>query len=346
MIDALVRPNVKKLKPYTSARHLHQEGLLLDANENPFGSVVKVPFQLELNRYPDPFCKGLKNGLSKYLQTAPENLFIGVGSDEIIDLLIRLFVGPDEEVIVCEPTYGMYQVAADIAGIASRRCLLTSDFQLDLNAIGPQAGSKTRLLFCCSPNNPTGNVLNPEDIEKLCKNFQGIVVVDEAYVEFSSKPSLLRALKLPENLVLLRTFSKAWGLAGARIGYAIMNPKIVEYLNKIKPPYNMNSVSALLAQQALENEKQFLEWRKVILAEREKLSNGFGALGFKVFPSEANFILVRRAGGARLVKRLAEEFKIIVRDVSGKSGLADCVRVSVGTPEENARLLKAAGELV
>lgn len=345
MIDTLIRPIIKTLKPYTSARHLHQDGLLLDANENPFGSTVENPFNLDLNRYPDPFCKKLKKALSSYVGTKEENLFVGVGSDEIIDLLIRLFVNSDEEIIICEPTYGMYQVAADIAGVKARIALLTNEFQLDLNAIKKAESSKTKLLFCCSPNNPTGNLLKTNDIELLSKSFSGIVVVDEAYVEFSGTPSLVGQLHLPENVVVLRTFSKAFGLAGLRVGYGIMNPKIVAYLNKIKPPYNMNAVSAYLAEEALSNQAQFLKWKREILQEREKLSKGLQSLGFVVFPSDANFILAKRANGSAIAKQLAERFKIIIRDVSGKPGLSDCVRVTVGTPKQNESLLKAMGEL-
>jgi len=204
---------------------------------------------------------------------------------------------------------------------------------------------KTKIIFCCSPNNPTGNLLNPSDIKKLCASFKGIVVVDEAYIEFAGKPSILRQIRFPKNLVVLRTFSKAWGLAGARIGYAVMDPAVVEYLNKIKPPYNLSSVSAYLAQKALGEQAQFLRWRREILKERQKIAKKLLALGFEVFPSESNFVLARKAGAAKFVKKLAKKSGIIIRDVSTKPRLANCVRITVGTPEQNDRLLDALSAL-
>ncbi len=341
MIQSLIRPNLIKFQAYSSARHLYQEGLFFDANENPFGSVVKSLFGLELNRYPDPFARKLKERLSEYVGVKPEALFTGVGSDEVIDLLIRLFVSEDEEVIIFEPTYGMYRAAAEIAGVKIKTALLTSDFQIDFSVFKKQLTSKTKMVFCCSPNNPTGNLLEEEAILKLCKSFKGIVVVDEAYIEFASRPSLTAKLKKFENLVLLRTFSKAWGLAGIRVGYAVALPLIVEYLNKIKPPYNLNSVSASIAEQALGKTAQVSRWIKVILREREKLGNVLEELGYEAFESEANFILAKRRDASHLVKELARRFGIITRDMSSKPHLEDCFRISVGTPRQNQKLKSA-----
>lgn len=345
MIDSLVRDNVKKLEPYTSARHLHQTGLLLDANENAFGSVASSPVKLELNRYPDPYSRRLKKKLSAFLKVSQERLFVGVGSDEIIDLLIRLFLSSNEEVLILEPTYGMYRVAAEIAGVECKTSLLSPGFQVDRSSVRKAVTSRTKIIFCCSPNNPTGNLLAWQDIEWICSSFRAMVVVDEAYIEFARSSSLAKVAEAFENLVVLRTFSKAWGLAGARIGYGVMDPIVVDYLNKIKPPYNLSSVSAFLAEQALRGKKRCLQWTREIVKERQKLSKELKLFGFEVFPSEANFILVRRLKSSLLARQLAARFNIVVRDVSGKPGLSNCLRITIGTPSQNKRLLKALGEL-
>lgn len=348
MIESLVQPHLRGLKPYESARHLHPDmkGILLDANENAFGSVVKAPYGLTLNRYPDPFSKELKHALSHYVGLSEEHIFVGVGSDEVIDLLIRLFVGPREEVILFEPTYGMYRVASEIAGAKIQSCPLNDEFQLDLRSFKKLVSSKAKMAFCCSPNNPTGNSLEENSVVKLCKSFGGMVIVDEAYVEFASAPSLARLIPKLKNLAVLRTFSKAWGLAGLRVGYALAQPEVVAYLNKIKPPYNLNALSAYLAKQALQQKKQMARWRNQILKEREKLSRTLEELGCEVFPSDANFILIRIPEAARVAKALASNYHIIVRDFSNRRHLGDCLRLAVGTPEQNKLLVKAMGKLV
>lgn len=339
MIKSLIRPNIRKLKPYVCARNLYQEGILLDANENSFGDG-------KLNRYPDPESKKLRVALADYVGVKTENIFVGVGSDEIIDLLIRLFAAPEEEIIILEPTYGMYRVAAGINGVAVKTALLTEDFQPDMRIIEKLIMPKAKILFCASPNSPTGNILNAENLKKLCAIFPGIVVIDEAYVEFSSRPSFTENLRRFKNLVILRTLSKAWGLAGLRIGYCMANPLIIEYLMKIKPPYNVNCISAALAEEVLNDKEKMAEFRQRIIRERIRLGRELEKLGATVFPSETNFLLVKIPGAAVLVQKLAKNYGIIVRDFSTKQLLKDCFRVTVGTPEENKTFIQALSTLL
>ncbi|MBI2638378.1 histidinol-phosphate transaminase [Candidatus Peregrinibacteria bacterium] len=335
-MKSLVRPNIRKLRPYVCARNLYQEGILLDANENAFADDTQA-----LNRYPDPESKKLRTALAVYAGVKTENIFAGVGSDEIIDLLIRIFAAPREEIIVLEPTYGMYQVVAQINDVKLKPCLLTENFQPDLRKIRKCISPKTKMLFCASPNSPTGNLLNPSDLKKLCAIFPGIIVIDEAYIEFSSQPSFAENLRRFKNLVILRTLSKAWGLAGIRVGYCIANPLIIEYLMKIKPPYNMNSVSASLAEKALKNKENLAELRQKMMQERTRLSHELKKLGATVFPSEANFLLVKIPSASSIIKKLAEDFTIIVRDFSSRPLLKDCFRVTVGTREENRAFIQS-----
>jgi histidinol-phosphate aminotransferase len=345
-ISDLVRPNIRALKPYTCARDLYQKGVLLDANENPFGSVVTLPEDNNLNRYPDPYSKVLKRALAKFLKLTAKNIFVGVGSDEVIDLLMRIFVDQDEEIIIFEPTYGMYRVAAEINGIFAKTCFLTEDFELDLEAFYITATARTKMVFCCSPNSPTGNLLSLEDIEDLCLIFRGIVVVDEAYIEFSSSESIVEKIKQFPNLVVTRTFSKAWGLAGLRVGYAVANEEIIDYLNKVKPPYNLNRISALMATKALKQEKKLWRMRNRIVKERDFLQQNLEKLGLKVLPSEANFLLVKVPNASEIVKTLAEKFGVIVRDFSSKPLLSDSFRVTVGTRKENNIFIQSLTKLL
>lgn len=346
MIKSLVRPNIVKLNPYVCARQIEQTGILLDANENSFGSTVSTPFLDELNRYPDPNSQTLKKELSKFLNVDDQNIFVGVGSDEVIDLLIRIFVNPREEIVVFEPTYGMYQVWGKINDAKVKICLLDQDFQIDSSAFRNVVSKKTKMVFCASPNSPTGNLLKGEDIETVCKMFRGIVVIDEAYVEFSSEPSLIQKIKDFENLVILRTFSKGWGLAGLRIGYCIANTEIIKYLNKIKPPYNLNRLSAQFAIEALKNYEQLFGMKERIIRERKQLTNELRKLNCEVFPSEANFLLVRIKNATDIVRKLAERFSVIVRDFSTKPLLQDCFRVTVGTPEQNQLFIASLSQLL
>lgn len=346
MITSLIRSNLRNFKPYSSARSLYQKGVFMDANENSLGSVIDINFDNELNRYPDPYSLELRRALGQFLAVSEKNIFVGNGSDEAIELLIRLFVEPDEEIMIMEPTYGMYKVAAEVAGVAVKNCPLTKDFRVDIDILLAQVTAKTKLIFCCSPNNPTGTLIPVQDIERLCRNFNGIVVVDEAYIEFASKPSLTGKINELENLVVLRTFSKAWGLAGIRVGYAVAQEQIVEYLNKIKPPYNLNRISGKLAMRALAQYSKMSELREIILAERCKLTKDLTNLGFKVFPSEANFLLVYYPKASAIAKKLADGYGIIIRDFGFRPQLLDCVRISVGTPEQNRSLIAALSKII
>jgi histidinol-phosphate aminotransferase len=339
-IDSLVRTNIKNLKPYGSARSLYQSGVFFDANENAFGSATALLSFEELNRYPDPYAKELRATLSDYLDVNAANIFAGNGSDEAIDLLIRIFVNPGEAIAILEPTYGMYRVSAETAGVEVLAYSLENDFSLDVNTLLGTLPERTKIIFLCSPNNPTGNVLKREDMQTLCKGFNGIVVVDEAYIEFASTPSLVSEVKELESLVVLRTLSKAWGMAGIRVGYAIANENVIAYLNNAKPPYNINRVSQTLAVCAIKNRKEMEQMRSAILTERVNLEKELKALGFFVFPSEANFLLVKYPGIAQVAKTLAQEDSLIIRDFGTKPMLEDCVRITVGTPKQNVNLIR------
>lgn len=350
MVNNLVRKNLLNFTPYTCARDLYREGIFLDANENSLGSMVKIPYKNQLNRYPDPYCTDLRKAILKYLDCSflgMENVFVSSGSDEIIRLLITLFVETNEEIVVNKPTYGMYRVAADVAGVKVRGVELDGDFQLDLSRLKQVLNAKTKLVFCCSPNNPTGNCLRSDDILEICRNFRVFVVLDEAYVEFSSRGSMLKMLIDCPNLLILRTFSKAWGLAGLRLGYMIGNAEVVGYLNKIKLPYNVNSLSQSLGIRALKNVEKMKEVVGQIVRERFWLQKELKSLGFTVFPSEANFLLVGVCGSgaddlaSRIVRNLAMEEKIVVRDFSAKPNLKNCFRITVGTPKQNRLLIQS-----
>ena len=346
MITSLIRSNLKKFKPYTSARSLYQTGTFFDAYENAFGSPLASALDAELNRYPDPNSLVLRKTLASFLGVAEQGIFVGNGSDEAIDLIVRLFVEPDEEILIAEPTYGMYAVAGALADVKVRRMSLRPDFTLDVDALLREVKPKTKLLFCCSPNNPTGTVIPLRDIEKICRVFKGIVVVDEAYIEFASTPSVVSEVQRFENLIVLRTFSKAWGLAGIRVGYAIAQKEITDYLNRIKPPYNLNRLSSALAKEALLQYPRIVEWRNKIVEQRERLSQSLQKLGFTVFPSEANFVLVRIPNASALALRLATTSGMIVRDFGEKPLLKDCLRISVGTPEQNTALITSLRALI
>jgi len=340
-INSLVRPNIRKLKPYSSARSLYQSGVFFDANENAFGSAVGIPDCRDINRYPDPYSVDLRKALSEYLDTEKKNVFVGNGSDEVIDLLIRIFVNPNEAIAVMEPTYGMYRVAAETAGVEVVSYSLDKKFQIDLASLWKNLNSNIKIIFLCSPNNPTGNLMRIESIREICTRFSGIVVVDEAYVEFASAPSLIKEIRDLKNLIVIRTLSKAWGLAGLRVGYAVANEEIIEYLDKVKPPYNINRVSSALATRALQNKNAMIRMRKTALEERTKLAQELEALGFIVFPSEGNFLLVKYPGISKIAKDLAKKDGLIIRDFGNRPMLDDCVRITVGTPEQNVLLMNA-----
>jgi histidinol-phosphate aminotransferase len=345
-VEALIRPNIRALKPYRSARQDHQTGILLDANENAFGSAIAFN-GLDLNRYPDPFQTTLRSRLAQLHGVQPENVFTGVGSDEVIDLLLRIFCEPQQDAtLILEPTYGMYRVAADVNDVRVDSCLLTDDFQIDVDAAIRSTRKTTKIIFCCSPNNPTGNLLNRADILSLCAQTPAILAADEAYADFAQTETLVSAVGQFPNLVVLRTLSKAWGLAAIRLGYAIAHPQIISYLMKVKSPYNINILTSTEALKALDNADHVKRSAAAVSAERQRLVRELSMVQFvrKVFPSDANFLLVR-CKDARLLHRQLAQRGIMVRDRSSEPKLENCLRISIGTPEQNDLLLNALKEL-
>jgi len=334
-ISELIRPELLKFKPYTSARHLVSSGeIMLDANENPYDGE-------NLNRYPDPNQIALRESLSNYADAPLDNIFVGSGSDEIIDLLIRLFCKPEiDEVLIIEPTYGMYRVCAELNGINVSSCLLNDNFDIELLTLRSAVSENTKIIFCCSPNNPTGNRLSVAELLEYTKSDGIITIVDEAYLEFSKSTSVSRLLNEYPNLVVLRTFSKAWGLAGIRLGYSIAAAEIVSYLMNIKLPYNINVLSSNSALKALSNKANMEKKLSEIITERERLIGEFNNLSIfeDVYPSVASFILLRSRFSSKIKLTLADN-GIIVRDRSAEPLLENCLRITVGTPEQNEKLL-------
>jgi histidinol-phosphate aminotransferase len=340
-LDKLVRENIRKLKPYSSARHefAGTAEIYLDANENAFGS----PIDVQLNRYPDPLQTDVKRQIAELKGISSEQMFIGNGSDEAIDLLFRIFCEPGRDAcIISPPTYGMYQVSADINRIAVNEVPLTEDFQLDVRAIKAALDEQTKLLFICSPNNPTGNAMSRDDVLELTDAFDGIVIVDEAYIDFSDQPSLTDDLDNHPNLVVLQTFSKAWGLAGARVGLAFASGEIIDLFSRVKPPYNVSQLSQTAICQAIANREQVAGWIVETLKERKRLAEYLPELDFvdTVYPSDANFLLVRVADANAVYNHLVEQ-RIVVRNRSSVVPSGDCLRITVGTPDENDRLICA-----
>jgi len=339
-IDKLLRENIKNLTPYSSARDEYQgeASVFLDANENAFGS----PLEQQYNRYPDPLQFEVKKRLSQIKGVPPCNIFLGNGSDEAIDILFRSFCNPGvDNVILVPPTYGMYQVSANINDIAVKNVPLTEEFQLNLEGIAEAIDEHTKLIFICSPNNPTGNSIDRTDVETLLANFSGIVVVDEAYINFSRQKTFIQELTEYANLVVLQTLSKAWGLAGLRVGMAFASEEIIEVMNKVKPPYNINEASQQLALQALGNIEQINSWIKETLVQRDNLVLGLKHFDFVVdiYPSDANFILVKTTDANSIYNYLVDK-GIIVRNRSKVELCEGCLRITVGTPAENNILLE------
>ncbi|MGI4899576.1 MAG: histidinol-phosphate transaminase [Janthinobacterium lividum] len=338
-LQNLLRENIKNLTPYSSARDEFQgeASIYLDANENAYGS----PLETNYNRYPDPLQFKVKTKITAIKGVPPRNIFLGNGSDEAIDILFRSFCRPGiDNVILVSPTYGMYQVSANINDIKVQNIRLTTEYQLNLEEIAEAINSNTKLIFVCSPNNPTGNSINREDVETLLANFDGIVVVDEAYINYSRQKSFIQELTEYGNLVVLQTLSKAWGLAGLRIGMAFASEEIIEVFNRVKPPYNVNEASQKLALQALDNIDQVNSWIKETLLERDKLVLGLKNFSFviDIYPSDANFILVKTASPKEIYQFLVER-GIIIRDRSKVELCEGCLRITVGTPQENRQLL-------
>ena len=348
--ENLIRKNILSLKPYTSARDIYDsnEGILLDANENSWGSTFDEIEGLHLNRYPDPHQKDLRKIVGNYYSIPEENLFFGVGSDEIIDLIIRIFCEPQKDnVIIPEPTYGMYKVACDINNVETLEVLLNDDFQIDFSAIEKKYNSNTKIIFLCSPNNPTGNLLKKDDVLTLCKKYNSIIVVDEAYIDFSPEDTLVNEIKNNENLIILRTFSKAWGLAGIRLGYCVANIDIINIFFKVKAPYNINSLTRYALETAIGNAGKKDKYAAGIIRERGRLKNQLETLPgvIAVYNSDANYLLVKCKNSKEIQKQLAEK-GIIIRDRSSQPKLENCFRISIGSEEENDILWNAIKKLV
>lgn len=338
-IESLVRENIKQMKAYSSARDEFsgQANIYLDANENSFGTPLPTAF----NRYPDPLQMTVKEKISTIKGVPPQNIFLGNGSDEAIDLLFRAFCEPGKDnVILLPPTYGMYEVCAAVNNIAIKKVLLTPTFQLDLEAIEATIDANTKLIFICSPNNPTGNSINRSDIEIVLNNFDGLVVIDEAYINYAKQKTFISELTEYPNLVILQTFSKAWGLAALRLGMAFAGLPIINYLNKVKYPYNINASTQQLALQAMDNIDTINNWVKITVEQRELLTKKLLSLPITeiVYPSDANFILAKMKNARDVYEQLITK-GIIVRDRSQVVLCDDCLRITLGTPEENEQLI-------
>lgn len=336
-LNQLLRTNIQSLQPYSSARDefTGEAAVFLDANENPFNQ----PY----NRYPDPYQRKVKKKIASLRQVEASTIFLGNGSDEPIDLLFRAFCEPGvDNVVSIDPTYGMYQVAADINNVEVRKVLLKEDFELDVDALLAKCDDRTKLLFICSPNNPTGNCFCEEDIVELIKQFDGIVVLDEAYIDFAPEKSLLPKLTEYPNLVILQTFSKAWGMAGIRLGMAFASGAIVGVLSHIKYPYNINVLTQEKALELLECESDKQYWVKQLLAERAKMQTSLAGLSFVkvVYPSDANYLLIKVDDANGLYDFLVSK-QIIIRNRSTVALCAGCLRITIGQPAENSLLLEA-----
>jgi histidinol-phosphate aminotransferase len=337
----LVRNNIRNLKPYSSARDEFKgaASIFLDANENSLGS----PLLKWYNRYPDPMQWKIKEKLSVIKQVPTDQIFLGNGSDEPIDLLFRCFCEPGvDEVIVFPPTYGMYEVSANINNVYLSKVPLTKEFQLDLEALESAIKPNTKIIWICSPNNPTGNSIDRQDIEMVLNNFDGLVVVDEAYINFSRQKSLVSDLADYPNLVVLQTLSKAWGLAGLRVGMAFASAEIVGYLNKVKPPYNISEPVQELALKALDEIGQVNDMILQLVASRKEMETDLAneKTVVCVFPSDANFLLVEFTDARRMYDYLVEK-GIVVRDRSNVLLCDNCLRITVGTHAENLKLMEA-----
>lgn len=336
-LQELTRPNIWKLKPYSSARDEYKgvtASVFLDANENPYN--------LPYNRYPDPMQWELKTELGKIKGVRPENIFLGNGSDEAIDLVFRAFCEPGKDnVVAIDPTYGMYQVCADVNDVEYRKVLLDAHFQFSADALLSAADEHTKLIFICSPNNPTGNDLLRSEIEKVLNGFDGLVVLDEAYIDFSDSPSFALRLDQHPNLVILQTFSKAWGCAAIRLGMAFASAEIVGMLSKIKYPYNVNELTQQQGREMLRNYNEIKEWIRTLKVEREVLEKSFVDLPcvLNVFHSDANFFLARMTDAVKIYHYLVSK-GIIVRSRHSISLCNNCLRVTVGSREENERLIE------
>lgn len=338
-LNKLVRPNILAMQPYSSARDESGgiEGIFLDANENPFG---------ENNRYPDPYQKTLKQKISQFKNITPEKIFIGNGSDEIIDHIYRVFCNPGKnKAMFFSPTFGMYQVAAELNEVEVIDIPLTQDFQINI----PEAkkyfdDENLKVLVICTPNNPTGNCINTEDIDFILENFNGIVAIDEAYIEFTNQKSYLDKIDQYPNMIIFQTMSKAWGIAGVRIGMAYANPEIIQLLNKVKHPYNISVLNQQAALQALDKKDEFEKRKELILSEKDTLRNELEQLPLvtKIYPSDTNFLLVEFSNAEIVFNKLLDN-AVIVRNQSSK--IKNSLRITIGTPKENQKLIHILKQL-
>lgn len=339
--DNLVRKNIRALKPYSSARDEFkgEASIFLDANENSLGS----PLLKWYNRYPDPMQWQIKEKIAKIKHVDIEQIFLGNGSDEPIDLLFRCFCEPGiDEVIICPPTYGMYEVSANINNISLNRVPLNSDFQLDLPVLEDAIKPNTKIIWICSPNNPTGNSIDRQDIEMILNNFDGLVVIDEAYINFARQRSFIMDLNDYPNLVVLQTLSKAWGLAGLRMGMAFSSRDIIAYLNKVKPPYNISQPVQDLVIKALDEIGGVNDMIRILVESRNQLAVALSETSevMHVYPSDANFLLVKFKNAKAMYAYLLEK-GIVLRDRSNVLLCDQCLRITVGTEDENLKLLTA-----
>ena len=341
-ITDLIRPELLNLKPYSSARDefsSRDDMTFLDANENPFES--------DLNRYPDPYQSDLKVEIGKLKGVNPEHILLGNGSDEVIDLLVRLFCKPyQDNILIFPPTYGMYQVVAGLNTVEVKAVNLNTDFQIEIDKTFEAINTQTKLIFVCSPNNPSGNSIKRESIKNILDNFEGIVIVDEAYQDFSEEKSMLSELRHYDNLVVMQTFSKAYGLAGARLGMCFANPEIIKYLNRIKPPYNVNNLTQQAALEKLDKYYLVEIQLKQLKEEKATLEKALITMSWveNVYPSDANFLLVKVDDANKRYNELLDQ-NIVVRNRHNQPGCENCLRFTIGTPAENEYLIETLNEL-
>lgn len=334
-LQQLIRKNIVNLAPYSSARDEYEgtEGVFLDANENPFGTY---------NRYPDPQQNLLKQRLAEIKKVKSSQIFLGNGSDEVIDLAFRIFCEPNEDkALTFTPTYGMYEVSANINAVELIKMPLTPDFQIDRASVKPYfADTNLKLIFICSPNNPSGNLIQSQDIEFILDHFKGIVIIDEAYVDFCPEATFAQNIEKYPNLIISQTLSKAWGLAGLRLGIALMNEELLSFYNKVKAPYNISSVNQKVALEVLNNSDEFGEKVEIILSEKAKMIQELQMIKIvrKIYPSDANFVLVEVENANDVYSKLIEQ-QIIIRNRN--SVVKNCVRITIGTSEENKKLINA-----
>jgi len=355
-ISKIIRPNIAKLNPYSSARGeyweasanqiMNQKMIFLDANENPYPN-VKIR-GINLNRYPDPSTNSLRERIASLRNVQLDNIIVGNGTDEIIDLLVRVFVEPGvENILINSPTYGMYKVIADVNNVECKEVSLTSSFQLDVDAIFNEIDSLTRIIIICSPNNPTGNLMNLKDVRRIIEEFKGIVVIDEAYIDFADEKSAIGLVENYPNLLVLQTLSKAWAGASLRLGIGFGQSDIINVLCKVKPPYNVNGLSQIIGLDMLKNTSIMKKETDVIKSERNRVYLMLKALPLvkKVYKSDANFLLFQVDDPENVYENLMKR-GIVVRKRNTLSMLEGCIRVSIGTPEENALFLQSLKEIL